>query len=273
MTRRFPNAQLSAPIPGNENLRFLNFRGDALPSRGDVLLFTPLQFEQLQRLPLLILLHGVYGCQWNWWLNGAIDRTMAKMLLDGTTLPMMVAMPSDGLWGDGSGYVPHERANYERWIVDDIPACLQELFPQLQCEKFLLAGLSMGGFGAMRLGMKYASRVLGISAHSSVTDITQLSRFIPYRPEQFLFAGGEDASLLHWAATNRDQLPPLRFDCGTEDSLIGENRQLHRELTELGIPHTYEEFAGNHDWPYWTEHVRQTLAFCKAVLTKDVSAG
>ena len=136
--------------------------------------------------------HGVYGCQWNWWLNGAIDRTMLEMLRDGTAVPMMIAMPSDGLWGDGSGYVPHEHANYERWIVDDIPDCLHELFPKLQTDKFLLAGLSMGGFGAMRLGMKYAPRVLGISAHSSVTDVTQLSRFIPYPAGKFLSAGTGD---------------------------------------------------------------------------------
>ena len=45
MDKRFPNAQLSRPIPGNENLRFLNFRGAALPFRSDVLLFTPPQFD------------------------------------------------------------------------------------------------------------------------------------------------------------------------------------------------------------------------------------
>ena len=268
MEQRFPNAQLSRPIPGNENLRFLNFRGERLQCRGDVLLLTPPQVDHLRDLPLLILLHGVYGCQWNWWLNGSIDQTMAAMLRGGTTVPMMIAMPSDGLFGDGSGYVPHEHADYERWIVDDIPDCLRELFPQLQPEKFLLAGLSMGGFGAMRLGMKYASRLQGISAHSSVTDVTQLSRFIPYAPETFLHAGTEDVDLLYWAKKNRDHLPPLRFDCGTDDSLIEENRRLHRELTALQIPHTYEEYPGGHDWPYWTEHVRQTLAFCKAVLEK-----
>jgi putative tributyrin esterase len=268
MERRFPNAQLSPPIPGSEALRFLNFRSDALGGRGDVLLCTPPQFEQLHDVPLLILLHGVYGCQWNWWLNGAIDRTMAEMLRDGLTVPMMIAMPSDGLWGDGSGYVPHTHADYERWIADDVPECLRELFPQLQRDKFLLAGLSMGGFGAMRLGMKYASRVLGISAHSSVTEVTQLSRFIPYPPEAFLFAGAEDTSLLYWAARNSAHLPPLRFDCGIEDSLLQDNRKLHRELTAMQIPHLYEEFPGSHDWPYWTEHVRRTLAFCKAVMER-----
>ncbi len=265
---RFPNAQLSAPIPGNENLRFLNFRGDALPQRADVLIYLPPCAEKLRHLPLLLLLHGVYGCQWNWWLNGSIDRTATKMLRSGDMPPIMIAMPSDGLWGDGTGYVPYIHGNYEKWIVEDIPACLGDLFPQLSTNRFFLAGLSMGGFGAMRLGMKYASRTLGISAHSSVTDLAQLSRFIPYPPETFLFAGERDISLLHWAETNRSHLPPLRFDCGTEDPLIEDNRRLHQELTKLDVSHKYEEFPGNHDWPYWTEHVRSTLAFCKDVLER-----
>jgi putative tributyrin esterase len=268
MHKRFPNAQLSPPIPGNENLRFLNFRSDALGHRGDVLLFTPPHFENVQRLPLLILLHGVYGCQWNWWLNGNIANTASAMLADGSLAPMLIAMPSDGSWGDGSGYVPHAHANYEQWIADDLPACLREVFPQLEAERFFLAGLSMGGFGALRLGMKYASRVAGISAHSSVTDVTQLSQFIPYLPSAFLHAGEVDASLLHWAKVNRDHLPPIRFDCGTDDSLLADNRELHLALTGLQIPHEYQEFPGGHDWPYWTEHVRQTLAFCTRVLAR-----
>ena len=263
---QFPNAQLSRPIPGNESLHFLNFRGEALGGRGDVLLLSPPEIESLDRVPLLLLLHGVYGCQWNWWLNGNIDVVAKDMLRNGTTIPMMIAMPSDGLWGDGSGYVPHPHANYEKWIVDDIPSCLRELFPQLHPEKFLLAGLSMGGYGALRLGMKYASRVQGISAHSSITRVAQLSQFIPFPPQAFQYAGEVDTDLLHWAAINRDHLPPLRFDCGTEDSLIAASRELHQTLTRMKIPHDYQEFPGGHDWPYWSEHIRETLAFCKTVL-------
>jgi putative tributyrin esterase len=267
MSKRFPNAQLSRPIPGNESLRFLNFRGEALEGRGDVLLFSPPEIESVDCVPLLLLLHGVYGCQWNWWLNGNIDALAMDMLRNGTTIPMMIAMPSDGLWGDGSGYVPHAHANYEKWIVDDIPHCLRELFPRLHPEKFLIAGLSMGGYGALRLGMKYASRVQGISAHSSITRVARLSQFIPFPTKAFQYAGEVDTDLLHWAAVNRDDLPPMRFDCGTEDSLIEANRELHLTLTSMNIPHAYQEFPGGHDWPYWSEHIPETLAFCKAALT------
>jgi putative tributyrin esterase len=268
MTKRFPNAQLSRPLPGNESLRFLNFRGDAFGYRGDVLLFTPPALEPFAPMPLLLLLHGVFGCQWNWWLNGDINSVALGMLRDGTTIPMMIAMPSDGLWGDGSGYVPHPHADYEKWIVDDVPRCLRELFPQLHPEKFFIAGLSMGGYGALRLGMKYASRVQGISAHSSITEVAQLSQFIPFHPQAFQYAGEVDTDLLHWAKINRDSLPPLRFDCGTDDPLIGANRELHRALERMNVRHEYQEFPGGHGWPYWTEHVRETLAFCKSVLTK-----
>ncbi|MGA7909527.1 MAG: alpha/beta hydrolase-fold protein [Candidatus Sulfotelmatobacter sp.] len=266
MTKQFPDAQLSPPLPRNENLRFLNFRGEALGCRGDVLLFAPPGFETLERVPLLLLLHGVYGCQWNWWLNGDVDSVATEMLRDGKMLPMMIAMPSDGLWGDGSGYVPHAHADYEKWIVDDIPRCLRELFPQLHPGKFFIAGLSMGGYGALRLGMKYASRVEGISAHSSITQVAQLSQFIPFPVEAFQHAGKLDTDLLHWAKMNLERLPPIRFDCGTDDPLIEANRELHRALLDMDVRHEYQEFPGGHDWLYWTEHVRQTLAFCKAVL-------
>jgi enterochelin esterase-like enzyme len=65
---------------------------------------------------------------------------------------------------------------------------------------------------------------------------------------------------------NRPSLPPIRFDCGTEDSLIESNRQLHRQLLAEKIPHTYQEFTGAHDWNYWQMHIAETLLFFGACL-------
>ena len=62
-------------------------------------------------------------------------------------------------------------------------------------------------------------------------------------------------------AQRASPLPALRFDCGTEDFLLESNRTLHKELTELGIPHEYEEFPGDHNWEYWDEHVQEAIAF------------
>jgi S-formylglutathione hydrolase FrmB len=124
-----------------------------------------------------------------------------------------------------------------------------------------IAGLSMGGFGALRLGAKYPQRFAGVSGHSSITHFAQMSKFV----EEPLAAYGpppeDEQSVLHWMLANRDRLPPIRFDCGTEDLLIEENRLLHRELDARGVPHTYEEFPGGHEWPYWERHIADTLRF------------
>ncbi len=180
--------------------------------------------------------------------------------------PMAIAMPSDCLWGDGSGYVRHENEDAEKWIMDDVPRCLQQFVPQLQIDRIFLAGQSMGGFGALRLGMKYASRIAGISAHSSVTELAQLPQFVRASLQEYLIAGEEDADILHWARKHRSILPPIRFDCGTEDGLLSGNRALNHALEKERIPHTYEEHPGGHEWSYWREHLSRTLRFFSEIV-------
>ena len=65
--------------------------------------------------------------------------------------------------------------------------------------------------------------------------------------------------MIYWAKRNRDHLPPWRFDCGTEDYMLEESQQLHRELEAEGIAHTYQEFPGGHTWEYWEKHIEDTL--------------
>jgi enterochelin esterase-like enzyme len=124
-----------------------------------------------------------------------------------------------------------------------------------------IAGLSMGGFGALRLGAKYAPRFAGISAHSAVTTIARFGEVVEERMDHLPSFGAADGTALHWLETNREVLPPLRFDCGGDDHLLPGNRALHAALDARAIPHSYEEFAGGHDWPYWRLHLADTLRF------------
>ena len=170
-------------------------------------------------------------------------------------------MPSDGLWGDGSGYVAHKEMDAESWIMDDVPACVHELLPNIQVERMFLGGLSMGGFGALRLGAKHASRVAGISAHSPVTSVANLSQHVHEPRNAYLRAGKRDTDPLYWGRRNRVPLPPIRIDCGTEDSLIESNRALHAALVKERVAHEYEEASGGHDWVYWQKQLPRTLRF------------
>ena len=130
----------------------------------------------------------------------------------------------------------------------------------------------MGGFGALRLGAKYAARVAGISAHSPVTSLADLSRHVGDPLREYFAAGRRDADVLYWMRRNRAALPPIRFDCGTEDGLLASNRALHAALEKERIPHVYEESTGGHDWPYWQKQVRSTLRFFSEIVRRG-SAG
>lgn len=251
---------LSDEVAGHPGLRLLTLYSRALGRRGDVSLYVPHPAGG-RELPLLVLLHGVYGSHWNWWVLGGLPIIAAEMIASGEIEPMAIAMPSDGLWGDGSGYLRHKSFDAEAWIVEDIPACIHALLPQVRVSRLALAGLSMGGYGALRLGAKHADRVAAISAHSAVTSLSDLKPFVLGAIDKDLGGGRRDADLLYWMRKHRGHLPPIRFDCGTEDSLLASNRALHAALTKAGVSHQYEEFPGAHDWTYWQTHVRRTLRF------------
>jgi putative tributyrin esterase len=260
------NPVLSDELPGHPGVRLLTLHSPALRRRADVTLFLPTA-DVNRPLALLILMHGVYGSHWNWWALGDLPSTAAEMMSKGEIAPMAIAMPSDGLWSDGSGYIAHKHFDAESWIIDDVPNGVRHFFPQAQTEKVFLAGLSMGGYGALRIGAKHASRVAAISAHSPVTNLTDLSQHVRGRIATDLAAGVRDADILHWMSHNRAHLPPIRFDCGADDPLLASNRALNVALTEAGIPHTYEEHPGGHDWAYWKTHVRRTLRFVSQALS------
>jgi enterochelin esterase-like enzyme len=264
---KYRHLELSDPNLERDHLRLLTFGSPALKRRGDVTLFLPPEVETLLNVPLVILLHGVYGSHWSWTFSGGAHLTARKLIAEGCLRPVVIAMPSDGLWGDGSGYVTHASADYEKWIMEDVAGCVTELVPALSARSPLfLSGLSMGGYGALRLGAKYAGRVSGISAHSSVTHLHQLKSFVDDSPDaEAICNSADELNVLYWMKLHRETLPPLRFDCGMGDLLIEENRQLHQALNEMQIPHTYQEFPGGHTWEYWQKHLTDTLLFFESI--------
>lgn len=260
----FSTVELSDPAFERDHLRLATVRSPALGRRADVTFWVP---PAPHIRTLLILLHGVYGSHWVWALKGGAHRTAEQLLEAGEIAPMVVAMPSDGLLRDGSAYLrwpatdsrPAEDA--ERWIIDEVPALARIAAPALRpTPKLAIAGLSMGGYGALRLGAKYAMRFSAVAAHSAITEIDDLATFIHEPLSAYLAcASREELSPLGWMRQNRRDLPPLHIDCGTGDSLLESNRRLHHALTTEAIPHTYHEHPGGHDWPYWQQHLADTL--------------
>lgn len=243
-------------------LEFVTVKSNALKKRADITIFNPSKNDISDKsLPLVILLHGVYGSHWAWAMKGKVHETMQKLVSEGKIKSMVLAMPSDGLFGDGSGYVPHKTENYEKWIVEDVIEVMKEQYTQITDESpIFITGLSMGGYGALRLGAKYPHLFRAFSGLSSITHFEQLEQFISDF-ESLKNLALEQDGVIDWMTKNKAILPPFRFDCGSNDILIEHNRKLHSQLTNQEIPHIYLENPGEHSWDYWEKHIAETLIF------------
>lgn len=254
----FFTVELSDPRFESDNLRLITVKSPALRKRADITVFVPdVPVSELKGM--VILMHGVYGSHWAWTLKGGVHKTAERLMDENKLPPMLLVMPSDGLFADGSGYVPHASEDYETWIVEDVPNVVVELIAGRPLPLFI-TGLSMGGYGALRLGAKYSDKFRAFSGHSSVTELGQLKQFT----EDFdalLSVVQTQESVLESILQHKATLPPFRFDCGRDDILIDCNRQLQQALVQHGIEHQYEEYEGGHEWTYWEEHVAKSLLF------------
>src|ERR1051326_76435 len=238
-----------------DGLRWVTVKSAALRQRVDMTLYVPRSIPSLQDVPVVILLHGVYGSHWAWALKGGAHRTAARLIEEDTIPPLVLAMPSDGLWGDGSGYLKHATQDFERWMVEEVPAAVRQAVPEVTGKSpWFISGLSMGGFGALRLGSKYPEKFRAFGGHSAMTHFEQHSWFVEEKLEGYQ-CPAEDESVIQTMLRNRARLPPIRFDCGTEDPLLQLSRDLSEQMKKAGIVHEYAEFPGGNEWTYWGGHL------------------
>ena len=137
-----------------------------------------------------------------------------------------------------------------------------------------IGGLSMGGYGALRVGLGRPDLFASVNSHSGALwrgstnqkmDNDEFVRVLGRKPM------GTDHDLLNLAEARKKagNMPRLLMDVGTEDFLLEENRNYHQALEKLKIEHTYREFPGAHTWDYWDEHVQEAIEFhCKNLKIK-----
>ena len=210
--------------------------------------------------PVLYLLHGLSDDYTMWLRRSAIERYVSN-------LPLIVVMP-DG----GRGYYSDaaEGFPYKKVISQELVARIDRTFPTLAArEGRFLAGLSMGGYGALKIALTYPEMFCAAVSHSGAVAFGHQTYGWdgkPYPPEfQRVLGdnhvGGPDDLFAVAAQSDPATRPALRLDCGTEDFLLENNRAFHAHLTACNIPHEYAEFPGGHTWDYWDTHVQDTLVF------------
>lgn len=262
----FRSLESSDPAFAPPGLQFVTVKSAALGQRADLLLFVPRQAATLHDVPLVLLLHGAYSSHWAWAFRGGAHLTTQRLVDAGEIPPLVLAMPSDGLWGDGSGYVRHAGQDFERWIVDEVPAAAMQVCSACSAASPLcIAGLSLGGFGALRLAGRHPRRFVAAAGHSCVTDAAQLDPLLEDSRAGWA-ATPTDTSVIAALRSAEAPLPALHIDCGRDDPFIAAHRRLHAELQASGIEHGYAEHDGGHDWAYWARHLEDTLRFFGGVL-------
>lgn len=271
----FRSFETSEPGLMSEGLQFLTVKSAALGHRADITLFVPDAAQAGHNLPLCVLMHGVYGSHWAWAFKGSAHRTAARLMAEQRVPPMVLAMPSDGLWGDGSGYVPHRARHgtpgaapdFERWIMDEVPEAARRACPALRSDApLLLAGLSMGGYAALRLAGRHRERVTAAAGLSSATRAEHFDALLEEGRATWSDAPEDRSVLAAWSAPGSARRPALYFACGSDDPFLADNRRLHAELLAGGWRHEYAEHPGGHDWHYWTIHLEEVLLFFAATL-------
>lgn len=257
----FPTVEISYPRFMPPGVNQVTVKSPALRRRGDITFYRPTSVVEGTSLPLVILLHGVYGSHWAWLGKGGAHLTLERLIHAENLSPMLIACPSDGLFGDGSGYLKHTDADYASWIVDDVPAAAALVDPAVNPKQQFITGLSMGGYGALRLGALHPDKFLAFSGMSSATDFDTLDQFVAASGHTYHLAETNPLDVLGCMVQNRKTLRPFRFDCGVDDDLLVANRRLHGDLEAAGISHEYVEHPGGHEWDYWETHLADQLRF------------
>jgi len=256
----FKTIEFSDPRLTPPGFTFVTAKSAALGQRADVTLYTPAAARGGGDAPIVILLHGARGSHWAWTFKGGAHRRLEALIDIGHASPMVLVMPSDGLWGDGSGFVRHGAQDFEHWIAEEIAQLAITVSPACGARSpVFLCGLSMGGYAALRLAGKFPNRFAGASAHSAITADDQFDGVIA-EPRSGWSRAPEDRSLMA-ALTLNARPAPFRFDCGLDDPLLGANRRLHAELDGLGVAHRFEVRPGGHNWTYWSNAIEQSLLF------------
>lgn len=249
----------SDPTLIEDNLTLLTVHASSLKGRGNISVYNTNSTKK--DIPVVILLHGVYGNNWVWMHLGGVHNVYEQLRKEQQIDEMLLVMPEDGSYYSGSGYLPLTNGcDYERWIVDDVLQSLKKSFPNVTNNSNLyLSGLSMGGYGALRIGAKYPTLFSGISAHSSITKFSEMSLFINEPLSIYQCDNSHEKDILYWMQKNKNRLPPLRFDCGIDDQLYTGNIKLQKQLVKYGIDHKFDSYVGCHEWSYWNKHVATSL--------------
>jgi putative tributyrin esterase len=299
-------ALLLAPPRGT--VRVERFFAPALGVEKHYVIYLPPSYATAtgRRYPVAYYLHGLTGNEADWVSLAGID-VVADSLVAGGSPEMIVVMPDgdDGWYTNWDAPEPYAeclsdtllnraapaycvaQARYEAYVARDLVRHVDSTYRTVPDRRHRgIAGLSMGGYGAVTIALAHPDVFAAAASHSGVLSPLYAGPHPFTAPPRYHTSidslardwGGMWTSIGHafgrtiasWEARDpahlarrlqaaRGQMPALFIDVGAQDGLVDQSRAFHAELGALGIAHAYAEWPGKHDWKYWHAHVGQSL--------------
>jgi len=217
--------------------------------------------------PVVYLLHGLTGHFDNWTDKSKLTEYAAKYNY------IIVTPEGNNGWYTDSATVPNDR--YESYIVQElIPEVDKKFRTQADRNHRAIAGLSMGGYGSVKFGVKNPELFALVGSFSGAFGAASLTE----KEVGTKGAGAESILGVYGAADSETRkqndlfkiiremsaekiksLPFIYIDCGTEDFLFQSNRDFVNLLVEKKVKHEFRQLPGAHDWKFWDAQIQEFL--------------
>ncbi|MBC7899255.1 MAG: esterase family protein [Saprospiraceae bacterium] len=226
------------------------------------------------RYSVIYLLHGLTGHFDNWTDRTALAEYASKHNF------IIVTPEGDNGWYTDSVSVPNDK--YESYIVKELIPEIDKTFRTVaDRDHRAIAGLSMGGYGAIKFGMKYPemfslagsfSGALGVATFGEgIRDAAFMKTITTiYGPAESETRKANDLFGIVRTSTSEKikSMPFFYIDCGSEDFLFQNNRDFVTLLLEKKVPHEFRQLPGSHNWAFWNSQVKEFLEVADSRLKK-----
>jgi S-formylglutathione hydrolase FrmB len=227
---------------------------------------------------VLYLLHGLFGRHDDWITRTNLAEYAAQYEL------IIVTPEGHDNWYVDSATVPQDK--YESYLVRELIPDVDARYRTIKDRRARgIAGLSMGGYGALKFGIKHRGDFVFAGSLSGALDPARRSEEHPgfaweiLRPSLVAAFGlpnsptreDNDLHQIARSASDISSLPYLYFDCGLEDGFLATNREFAEILVAKKIPHQYRQLPGGHNWEYWDRQLREVLRLYADLTTRYVT--
>lgn len=261
------------PLSAQPLVRVDSFFMPSLGRTKKVSVLLPQKYDPLKRYAVLYLLHGYSGGHEDWWKKTRLQEFVKDV-------PMIVVMPdAENSWYVDSFTEPNEQ--FESYIVKDLPHYVQTMY-SVDSTRRGIAGLSMGGYGALQLALRHTSRYEfagslsgAIAFPRGMSDTSRPSEraLLPSLKRVFGektsgFRNAHDVFQLY-RQTSKDSLPYIYMAIGIQDgyrTFLPANRAFTDLLRTYGAAYEYHETQGGHNWQYWDKEIQPLLNRMREVL-------